>query len=173
MRSPALRMAWCVPVNPACCCLQFPAQSCKNAGRNNACNRAVYVSGHWVGHTSTRPATAAVAKHPYNISISHREAGNMPRAVECARDALSVWQAGSAAAVSSSYHGCSHKGLPSREHNSRAMAMLKLARMRVGFTFFVFCVWGHEAARITSGHEGPCTSSRQFELAAATAPGKT
>ena len=74
----------------------------------------------------------------YNISISHREAGNMPRAVECARDALSVWQAGSAAAVSSSYHGCSHKGLPSREHNSRAMAMLKLARMRVGFTFFAF-----------------------------------
>jgi hypothetical protein len=68
LRSPALRMAWYVSVNPACCCLQFPAQSYKNAGRNNASNRAVYVHGHCVGHTSTRPATAVVAKHPLAVS---------------------------------------------------------------------------------------------------------
>jgi tetratricopeptide (TPR) repeat protein len=29
----------------------------------------------------------------FNISISYEQAGNMPRAIECAREALIIWQA--------------------------------------------------------------------------------
>ncbi len=44
--------------------------------------------------------------------------------------------AGSAAAVSSSCHGCGQKCSPSREPNSRAMTMLTLASRRLNLLFF-------------------------------------
>jgi hypothetical protein len=39
------------------------------------------------------PRHPRIALSLYNISFSYEQAGNMPRAVECAREALSFWQA--------------------------------------------------------------------------------
>jgi tetratricopeptide (TPR) repeat protein len=39
------------------------------------------------------PRHPDIATSLYNTSLCYEEAGNMPRAVECAREALCIWQA--------------------------------------------------------------------------------